>query len=97
MTLDTDTTDKSCQINIHNVLGWDLDHDMFNEALKVCVNNSSAKLIDIYPQERVPADAPVWKNPGWLEWVVRIHYRAAGTLEVHIIQRQLGAPFERHS
>lgn len=90
--------DKTCQINIHNVLGWDLDPEMTNKAMLLCARHlDNAKVIDVYPQERVPADAPAYKSPGWLEWIVRIHGHSGSTLTVGIIQRTIGAEFEVHS
>jgi hypothetical protein len=94
------TEDKTCAIEVHNVLGWDLsvEPEMINKAMLCAARHLTAsKKIDIYPQQRVPADAPAYKNPGWLEWTVRVHYRSGGTLTIGIIQRQPGAEFECHS
>lgn len=94
----TEYTDKTCVINVHNVLGWDLDPEMTNKAMMVAARwMSSAQMIDIYPQERVPADAPAWKHPGWLEWLVRVHQASGNTMVIGIIQREVGAEFECHS
>lgn len=90
--------DKTCQINVHNVLGWELDPQMQDKAMLLCSRHlHAAHTIDVYPQERVPMDAPAYKNPGWLEWLVRVHYRSGGTLTIGIIQRTPGAEFECHS
>jgi hypothetical protein len=93
-----DNQDKTCQINVHNVHGWKLDPDATNKAMLLCARHlDTAKMIDIYPQEMVPLDAPAWKNPGWLEWIVRVHYRTGGTITIGLIRRQPGADFECHS
>lgn len=95
---DTSTTDKTCQINVHNVHGWTLDPQMQDKVMLLCSRHlSESKLIDVYPQERVPMDAPAWKHPGWLEWTVRVHYRSGGAITIGVIQRQPGAEFECHS
>jgi hypothetical protein len=93
-----ETQDKTCQINIHNVHGWELDPGMLDFALRICARHApQAHTIDVYPSERIPADAPVWKNPGWIEWAVRPHYRSGGTLHIGCIQRQPGAEYESHT
>lgn len=91
-------TDKTCQINVHNVLGWELDQDMLNAVLgRVALHVPQALIIEIYPQERVPEDAPAYKHPGWLEWIVNIRYRTGSRLTFGCIQRTKGAEFEFHS
>lgn len=90
--------DKTCVVTVHNVHGWELDYEMLNKAMSVAAYQlSGAKVIDIYPQERVPADAPAWKNPGWLEWTLRVIYRSGGAITIGVIQREPGAEFESHS
>lgn len=90
--------DKTCQINIHNVLGWDLDQEMLDAVMgRIARHIPQAKLIDIYPQERVPADAPAFKHPGWLEWIVNIRYHTDSRLTIGCIQREMFGGFEFHS
>lgn len=90
--------DKTCTINVHNMLGWSLDDEMLDAVLHKCARHlPQAKLIDVYPQERVPADAPAYKNPGWLEWGISITYRGGGGLFIGAIQRKVGAEFEFHT
>jgi len=90
--------DKTCQINIHNVLGWELDQQMLEAVLaRVAQHVKCAKLIDIYPQERVPADAPAYKHPGWLEWIINIRYHTDFRLTMGCIQRAPKAEYEFHS
>ena len=90
--------DKSCQIGVHNVLGWELDAGMLEAVLKrVALHVPQAKVIDVYPQERVPADAPLYKHPGWLEWIVNITYHTTSKLTFACIQRGVDAEYEFHS
>lgn len=89
---------KSCQINIWNEHDWDLDDGMMNAVLvRLGWHIQQAELIDIYPQLRVPEDAPAWQSPGWLEWIIHIKYHGGGKLTIGAIQRNLDAEFEFHS
>ena len=92
------TTSKNCQINLWNEQCWELDAGMLEFVMsRVTRHCTQAKIIDIYPQERVPADAPAYKHPGWLEWIVRIQYQHGGALTLGCIQRSADAQFESHS
>jgi hypothetical protein len=95
----TPSEDKTCQVNVHNVLGWELDPGMLSECMSrvVARHLPQAKLIDVYPQERTPADAPAWKSPGWCEWIIRIQYRSGGGMQIALIQRAIDGPYETHS
>jgi predicted small metal-binding protein len=94
----SDSTDKTCALTVHNVLGWELDGDMLAEFLRrLSLHVPQAHIIDIYPQERVPTDAPVWENPGWLEWHASVLYRGGGALYIACIQRTPGAAYEYHT
>jgi hypothetical protein len=94
----TTPEDKTCTLTVHNVHGWELDAGMLAAVLaRLALHIPQAKVIDVYPQERVAADAPAWKHPGWLEWIVRIHYHTGAALTLGCIQRQPGAAFEFHS
>lgn len=93
-----DNDDKTCVLTVHNVLGWELDAGMLGAVLQRCAFHiPNAKVIDVYPQERVAQDAPAYKHPGWLEWLVRIHYHTGSALTIGCIQREPGEPFEFHS
>lgn len=93
-----DSQDKTCTIAVHNVLGWELDEPMLRFALSQAARHlPQAEVIDVYPQERVPADAPAYKNPGWLEWTLRVKYRSGSWMTIGIIQRTIGAGYECHS
>lgn len=90
----------TCQINLWNEHGWELDHPMQDKVFQVVSRHAHwAKMIDIYPQERVSDDAPAWKTPGWLEWIVRVHGNEShgGTLTIGVLQRTKGAEFECHT
>lgn len=96
----TDPQDKTCVVTVHNLHGWDLsgEPEMINKAMLVAARHmTESKVIDIYPQERVPADAPTRHNPGWLEWTIRVIYRSGNAITIGVIQRQPGAEFECHS
>lgn len=51
----------------------------------------------IFVQPRVPLDAPEWKSPGWLEYILRLTYESAHTITIGMIQRRPGGKFEFHS
>lgn len=90
---------RNCQINVWNELDWELDEGMmaFVMSRVVARHAAQAKLIDIYPMERIPADAPVYQHPGWLEWIVNIKYINGGGMTIGCIQRSVGAEYESHS
>lgn len=52
---------------------------------------------DIYVAPRVPADAPEYKHPGWLEYIIVLTYGSGRKFTVGMIQRKSGEPFEFHS
>lgn len=92
-----ETEDKTCAINVHNVLGWELEQDMLQAVLTRCARHvPTAQMIDIYPQQR-RAETRI-SDPGMLEWIIRIHYRRQGEpFTIGAIQRKPGAPVEFHS
>lgn len=51
----------------------------------------------IFVQPRVPLDAPDYKHPGWLEYILKLTYDTACTMTIGMIQRRPGEPFEFHS
>lgn len=93
------TVDQNCQINIWNQLGWELDQQMLGAVMaRIAHHVPQASIIDVYPQERTPADAPAWKFPGRIEWTVTILYRhASQRFVLGALQRQPGDPVEFHS
>lgn len=93
-----DLQDKSCQVNIWNVQGWALDQLMLEAVLcRVSRHVHAAKIVEIYPQERVPMDAPLYKNPGYLEWIINITYHTGIKLTIGAIQRSPKHQVEFHS
>lgn len=91
--------ERNCQINVWNQLGWDLDQQMLSAVMaRIAHHVPQAVVIDVYPQERVPQDAPEWKFPGRIEWIVTILHRGATQrFTLGALQRQPGAPVEFHS
>ena len=89
---------KNCTINIWNEHDWELDEGMMFAVLqRLSWHVQQAATIDVYPQLRIPADAPEWKSPGWLEWRINIRYHSGGRLTIGALQRSIGAGFEFHS
>lgn len=89
---------KNTTINIWNEHAWELDAPMLDFALRIAARHApQASTIDIYPQERIPADAPAWKFPGRLEWIVRVLYRGGGALTIGLLQRTKDSEFESHT
>jgi hypothetical protein len=89
----------TCKITLWNEHGWDLDPEMlaFVMGRVVARHAPQAHTVDVYPQERIPLDAPNWKSPGWLEWIVRVLYVGGGSLTIGCIQRGPGLEFESHT
>lgn len=95
---------RNCQINVWNEHDWELDPGMYEFVMKrvVARHGPQAVSIDIYPQERVPADAPAYKHPGWLEWTCNIKYsgvdgKPGGGMTIGCIQRKIDGEYESHS
>jgi hypothetical protein len=90
---------KNCVITLYNEHDWTIDDGMLSFVLQriVARHAPQARVIDIYPQERVAEDAPAWKHPGWLEWTVRVLYHSGGAMTIGCIQRTVDAEFESHS
>lgn len=89
---------KNCSVHLWNELGLDLDLGMLEVVMKRCARHAlEAAEINIYPQERIPLDAPDWKHPGYLEWVLRVKYRSGSEMTVGCIQRKPGDIYEFHS
>lgn len=57
----------------------------------------TASTIKIYCSTRVPADAPAYKHPGWLEYGIQIDFENGSKLFVAMIQRTIDSEFEFHS
>lgn len=62
------------------------------------MDNGRLYQVDIFMQPRIPLDAPEYKHPGWLEWLLVYRWEGSDSkLTVGMIQRQPGAEFEFHS
>lgn len=57
----------------------------------------NAREVNVHVQARVPADAPAYKHPGWLEYLVVVDFEDGGKLTVGAIQRTVDAATEFHS
>lgn len=89
---------QTVTINLWNEHGWELDRGMLDFAMrKVAMHCLQAEKIDIYPQERIPSDAPDWKYPGRIEWIMRVFYRRGGDMTIGLLQRGIDQEFESHT
>ena len=89
---------KTCAIHIWNEQDWELEQPMLEKAMQVATRYAAtAKSVNIYPQLRSPADAPDYRHPGWLEWMVVVDSYENSRLTIGIIQRSIGAEFETHT
>lgn len=81
--------DKTCIITLWNSQGIELDRGMLHAVMAKAAHGADiASSIDIYPLERVPATAPLYRHPGQLEWLMRVKYRGAcGGFTVGCLQR----------
>lgn len=92
------TEDKTCTITVHNPQGFELQEQMLTEVMSKCARHlPQAKTIEVYTAERIPADAPPYKNPGWLEWGILVTYHGGGRLMIGAIQRTPDSKFEFHT
>jgi len=71
--------------------------DAVAKRIKRMRSGGQMKKVTIFKNERVPADAPPYKHPGWLEWGIFYEYKDGGRLYVGAIQRTIGAEIEFHS
>lgn len=67
------------------------------KALTLAQRHQNVERCDIFISPRVPLDSPPYKNPGWLEYLVRFTYSTGGGMVVGLIQRQPGESYECHS
>lgn len=52
---------------------------------------------DVYLAARTPLDAPDYKNPGWLEFGLKLTFSEGGYMYIGCLQRRPGEQFEFHS
>ena len=71
---------------------------ILDAAMRAALRWPTAQLVCIYVDERVPADAPEHRHPGWIEYAVVI-FREQHSIPMRlgVIQRQPGADIEVHS
>lgn len=90
--------DKTCAIRINNPLGFELDKVMLGAVLAKCAQYASEPyLISIHATERIPDDAPAYRNPGWIEWSMVLTHEGRQRLVIGAIQRSLGCEVEFHT
>ena len=59
--------------------------------------DSNVMTVTIDVQRRMPADAPPYKHPGWVEYGVTFRHTDSKPFFIMAIQRELGAKTEFHS
>lgn len=74
-----------------------VETDHLNACLKRITWNANVSLAKIFVSPRVPLDAPEYKHPGWLEYLISITYTNGSAITIGAIQRKPGAPIEFHS
>ncbi len=52
------------------------------------IANGKVVQVEIIISARVPRDAPAYRHPGWLEYVIYVSYVDLNAMEVHAIQRR---------
>lgn len=72
------------------------DRVLFDACLQRFPNWSDCRLV-LLIRERVPADAPAYKHPGWLEYGMQVIRPSGSQMYIGCIQRQIGAEPEFHS
>lgn len=82
-------------IEIHN--REEAEDEALGKALLRTLHHQHVQSVDISVHPRVPADAPEYKNPGWLEYGINFRYTTGGGMFVMMIQRKIGADYEFHS
>lgn len=91
-----DKADVIDKLTIENPDMIALDNAMLMACIAKCAQYESATAFTFYVNARVPADAPPYKFPGWLEFGINIQF-GERRLFLGAIQRQPFAPIEFHS
>lgn len=73
------------------------EKDALFAAIEKCQQYDNADAFTIICQDRVPADAPPYKHPGWLEYRIVINWGDGHSLCIGMIQRNIDEQFEFHS
>lgn len=53
--------------------------------------------VDLFVTARVPMDAPSYRHPGWLEYVMVVKFDGNSNLEMHCVQRKPHLDVEFHT
>lgn len=69
--------------------------ELLADCMKVCISQGF-DVATIHCNERVKADAPAHRHPGWVEYLV-VGQRGQSRLTIGVIQRAVGAPTECHT
>lgn len=86
------------QITIHNEGNIALDSDITEALFKRLLRDRDyISKADVYPQERVNKDAPAYKHPGHLEWILKLVYKNGSSITICMLQRHEGEAVEFHS
>lgn len=86
----------TCTIEIINKIDGEADA-VARALVKANQYLPTANTIRILCAPRVPADAPAYKHPGWLEYPIQIRFDNGSKLFLAMIQRTIDAEFEFHS
>lgn len=73
------------------------ESEALSQALQRVANFQHLSSAKVFVQPRVPLDAPEYKSPGWLEYVLRLVFDSGSVMTIGMIQRRPGAKFEFHS
>lgn len=104
----TDTADNIVEPSLYDKIDSRLNIEVVSvllaeqEMLAACFTRlarfaHNAKLARIVCEERVPAEAPAYKHPGWCEYLLYIEFTTGGSLTIGCLQRTIGAEIEFHS
>lgn len=83
-------------MNIEIINAEQMEEEHFNAALRKALQYTCEKA-RIHVSPRNPADAPEYKDPGWIEYGIHLEYKEGGRMYVACIQRKPGEPVEFHS
>ena len=85
-------------MNITIIDAEKVEYQMLSAVITQALRFQNAVSCTIYVSERVPLDAPDYRNPGWLEYGLAVaHMGVEHPLYIGCIQRKPGEPVEFHS
>lgn len=73
------------------------ESEALEKALARIAYHRNVERATVFVNPRVPLDAPEWKQPGWLEYLIKFKYSEGGSMTVAMIQRKPGGRYEFHS